>query len=121
MTRLLVITGRQLVLRIADFGLAEMLIDGKETAPNCCGTPSYMPPEVLRNSQIVGHEVVATDGGHSHASDIWAAGICLFAMLVGRTPFETNQVEAIYRRIKEGTYSWPQNLPIGVSSQALCG
>ena len=111
--------GRQLILRIADFGLAEMLIDGKETAPNACGTPSYMPPEVLRNSQIVGHEVVATNGGHSHASDIWAAGICLYAMLVGRTPFETHEVEAIYRRIKAGKYSWPQNLPIGADAVNL--
>lgn len=105
--------GRQLTLRIADFGLAEMLIDGGETAPNACGTPSYMPPEVLRNSQIVGHDVVATNGGHSHASDIWAAGICLYALLVGRTPFETNDVEVIYKRIKAGHYSWPSHLPIG--------
>eukprot|EP01043_Picozoa_sp_COSAG02_P030223 COSAG02_NODE_1921_length_10371_cov_10.918419_4_plen_561_part_00 len=104
--------GKQLVLRIADFGLAEMLIDGCETAPNACGTPSYMPPEVLRNSQIVGHNVVATNGGHSHASDIWAAGVCLFALLVGRTPFETNDVEGIYKRIKAGQYSWPSHLPI---------
>ena len=105
--------GKQLILRIADFGLAEMLIDGCETAPNACGTPSYMPPEVLRNSQIVGHDVVATNGGHSHASDMWAAGICLYSLLVGRTPFETNDVEVIYKRIKAGRYSWPSHLPIG--------
>jgi serine/threonine protein kinase len=111
--------GRQLILRIADFGLAEMLIDGAETAPNCCGTPSYMPPEVLRNSQIVGHEVVATNGGHSHASDLWAAGICLYSLLVGRTPFETNEVEVIYRRIKAGQYSWPGHLPIGADAVNL--
>eukprot|EP01047_Picozoa_sp_COSAG01_P087458 COSAG01_NODE_20138_length_969_cov_0.989655_2_plen_131_part_01 len=57
--------GGALCLRIADFGLAERLVGGCESAPNCCGTPSYMPPEVLRSSHISGHEVLSTDGGHS--------------------------------------------------------
>ena len=118
---------RHLVLRIADFGLAEFIVDGQESAPNACGTPSYMPPEVLRNSHIVGHDVIATNGGHSHLSDMWAVGISLYQLIVGRTPFETREAtpETIYRRVKDGEYAWPAQLPasdsiIDLVAQLLC-
>jgi serine/threonine protein kinase len=107
--------GGALCLRIADFGLAERLVGGCESAPNCCGTPSYMPPEVLRSSHISGHEVLSTDGGHSHASDMWCVGVALFQMLAGRTPFAPSRdasPETCYKRIKEGAYTWPVQLPI---------
>eukprot|EP01051_Picozoa_sp_SAG22_P027206 SAG22_NODE_8989_length_616_cov_0.909091_1_plen_192_part_01 len=76
--------GRQLRLKIGDFGLAERILEnGRESSPSCCGTPTYMPPEVLRGAVVVGHVVQSHSGGHSTRSDLWAAGICLFAMLAG--------------------------------------
>ena len=66
-----------------------------------------MPPEVLRGAVVVGHVVQSHSGGHSPRSDVWAAGICLFAMLAGRPPFEGKDVDTTYGRIKSGRYSWP--------------
>ena len=77
-------------LKIADLGLAahvEELEPGKLAA----GTPQYMAPEVLDN-------VACTS-----ASDVWACGCCLHAMLTGSLPCDhadylPSQICDFYRR-----------------------
>ena len=56
---------------ITDFGLAGEPLSADETA----GTPAYMAPELW-------HGVKA-----SRASDIYALGVILYEMLVGRRPY----------------------------------
>ncbi len=63
-----------------------------------CGTPNYIAPEVLERE------------GHSVASEMWAVGCTLYAMLVGRPPFETCSLEATYERIRTGRYQMPAQL-----------
>jgi serine/threonine protein kinase len=59
-------------LRLVDFNCAKNLQEGG--ALTMTGTADYMPPEVLQGESP------------SDASDIWAAGLCLHLMLVGRLP-----------------------------------
>ena len=47
-----------------------------------CGTPNYIAPEVLK------HET-----GHSFEVDVWALGIIMYALLIGKPPFETNDIK----------------------------
>jgi tetratricopeptide (TPR) repeat protein len=70
--------------KITDFGLAKLLIGGKEQTQSeaFIGTPSYMAPEQARGRA---REVTP-------ATDVYALGTILYALLTGRAPFlgETN-------------------------------
>ena len=65
--------------KIADFGLAKYLEDasGLTRTGSLLGTPTYMSPEQAEGR---GPDV-------GTASDIWALGVILYEMLVGRPPF----------------------------------
>ncbi len=63
-----------------------------------CGTPNYIAPEIV--------EGVA---GHSYEVDVWSTGVICFALLFGRPPFETTEVKATYKRIKNCEYNFPVN------------
>jgi serine/threonine protein kinase len=60
-----------------------------------------MSPEILlaQDSQV--------DCGYSFAADIWALGVIIYTLVVGKPPFETAQVEDTYRKIKEVQYTFP--------------
>ena len=59
---------------ITDFGVAKVLRDAKEDHSITRGSPLYMPPEQIINESI------------DARSDIYAAGIMLFEMLVSTLP-----------------------------------
>ena len=61
-----------------------------------CGTPLYLPPEML------------TDEGHDETADIWCIGILLFELLVGDTPFQGNDLEAVALNICTLNITWPR-------------
>ncbi|KAI9730461.1 MAG: Cell cycle serine/threonine-protein kinase cdc5/MSD2 [Claussenomyces sp. TS43310] len=89
-------------VKIGDFGLAAMLVSGKDMTTirrtTLCGTPNYIAPEIVEKSKK----------GHDHAVDIWSLGIIIFAMLTGRPPFQSSTQDEIYRRAKERDYDWPK-------------
>jgi TOMM system kinase/cyclase fusion protein len=76
--------------KILDFGLAGLgvlAVDGRSNAPAMVGTPSYMAPE-----QWLGHP---QDG----RTDLWAAGVIFFEMLIGRKPFVESDFEMLRRNV----------------------
>ena len=62
------------------------------------GAPAFQPPEVA-----CGHCHLS----HSPQVDIWAAGITLYYMVVGKYPFEGTTVLSLFESITKGTYTIP--------------
>ncbi|KAJ6648421.1 Serine/threonine-protein kinase polo [Pseudolycoriella hygida] len=86
----------QLNVKIGDFGLATRIEFDGERKKTLCGTPNYVAPEVL------------TEIGHSFEADIWSIGCVMYALLVGRPPFETKTLRETYRKIKMCDYKMPK-------------
>jgi polo-like kinase 1 len=95
----------QMQVKIGDFGLATKLEFEGERKRTICGTPNYIAPEVLEGKQ-----------GHSYEVDIWSLGVIIYTLIIGKPPFETNDVKATYRRIRMNNYSFPEN--VAISDQA---
>ena len=95
-------------VKIVDFGISKVL-DSKTigaTAPGMftgtmvgtvLGTPLYMSPE-----QAVG-QITAID----HRTDIYSAGVVLYEMLCGCTPFAGKSYPEVLGKILEGKYRKP--------------
>lgn len=53
-----------------------------------CGTPAYIAPEVFENK-----------GYEGYASDIWSAGVVLYAMLYGFVPFKASDMRDLHKQV----------------------
>lgn len=88
-------------VKIVDFGLARTL--GARTrltlGDSVLGTPEYMSPEQARGDESL-----------DHRTDLYSAGIVLFEMLTGRTPFRADTPSAVIHRIMHEDPSDPQSI-----------
>eukprot|EP01022_Parablepharisma_sp_SALTPOND_P032959 TRINITY_DN87960_c2_g1_i1.p2 TRINITY_DN87960_c2_g1~~TRINITY_DN87960_c2_g1_i1.p2 ORF type:complete len:392 (-),score=18.53 TRINITY_DN87960_c2_g1_i1:626-1801(-) len=94
--------------KIGDFGLATKLEFEGDRKRTVCGTPNYIAPEILDGKH-----------GHSFEVDIWSLGVIIYTLLIGRPPFETNDVKTTYKRIRINAYSFPDNVPISAPAKDL--
>jgi len=85
-------------IKVADFGLANLMQDG-EFLRTSCGSPNYAAPEVISGSLYAGPEV-----------DCWSAGVILYALLVGTLPFDDDVIFKLFKKIKAGSYPMPSHL-----------
>ncbi|CAC5367534.1 PRKAA [Mytilus coruscus] len=88
----------KLNVKIADFGLSNMMQDG-EFLRTSCGSPNYAAPEVISGKLYAGPEV-----------DIWSCGVILYALLCGTLPFDDEHVPTLFRKIKSGIFAVPDYL-----------
>lgn len=75
------------LVKITDFGIAQMSSATRTISGMVMGSPKYMSPE-----QVVGQ---AVDG----RSDIFSLGVMLYEMLTGKTPFAGDNISAIMYQI----------------------
>ena len=90
---------RNMNVKVGDFGLAALIENPGERKKTICGTPNYIAPEVLFD----------TANGHSFEVDTWSIGVILYTLVVGRPPFQTKDVKAIYKRIRDNEYEFPED------------
>ncbi|MFH1748055.1 MAG: serine/threonine-protein kinase, partial [Planctomycetota bacterium] len=77
-------------IKLTDFGLAR-LQSGQTTLTKpdaVLGTPEYMSPEQARGESEI-----------DHRTDLYSAGVVLYEMLTGRTPFRSDTPTATIHRI----------------------
>jgi serine/threonine protein kinase len=73
-----------------------------------CGTPNYIAPEILDGKE-----------GHSYEVDVWSLGCIMYTMLVGRPPFETENIKTTYHKIKTNDYRFPSSVTISEDAISL--
>jgi polo-like kinase 1 len=95
-------------IKVGDFGLATKLEFDGERRRTVCGTPNYIAPEILEGKT-----------GHSYEVDVWSLGVIMYTLIIGKPPFETNNVKETYKRIKMGNYSFPENAVISDPAKDL--
>ncbi|OON14241.1 kinase domain protein, partial [Opisthorchis viverrini] len=89
-------------VKIADFGLSNMMQDG-EFLRTSCGSPNYAAPEVISGKLYAGPEV-----------DVWSCGVILYALLCGTLPFDDEHIPTLFKKIKAGYFHLPETLSPGV-------
>lgn len=86
-----------LVLKIADFGLSDMVgaAVGMEGLSNThCGSPLYAAPELFSGSRSEGYD--------ASKSDMWACGVVLYTLLTSALPFDADDMQALVRMVCKG-------------------
>jgi hypothetical protein len=88
-------------VKVGDFGVARLAEGSSDgDAASIAGTPRYMAPEQARG--------LAT----TPATDVYGAGIVLYEMLAGRTPFtESSAVELALRHLQDPPPPLPATVP----------
>lgn len=87
-------------IKIIDFGLGNEYSKGVGgLLKTACGSPCYAAPEMLLGRKYQGL-----------LTDIWSAGVILFAMLCGYLPFEDPNTEELYKKIIDGRFEIPDGL-----------
>jgi 5'-AMP-activated protein kinase catalytic alpha subunit len=87
-------------IKIADFGLSNIMRDG-QFLKSSCGSPNYAAPEVIQRHWYAGPEV-----------DVWSCGVILYAMLCGVLPFDDENISSLYRKIIDCCYMLPSHLSV---------
>jgi len=87
-----------LEVKICDFGMAALMPKDALLATSC-GSPHYASPEVITGRKYDGFE-----------ADVWSLGVILYALLVGRLPFDDPNMRKLLLKVKIGVFEMPPNL-----------
>mmetsp|Transcript_11677 Transcript_11677/g.29495 ORF Transcript_11677/g.29495 Transcript_11677/m.29495 type:complete len:370 (-) Transcript_11677:59-1168(-) len=102
------------VLKISDFGVAELLdvfdAPGGAHKSKTHSTPAFQPPEVASCVDRISGEKV----------DLWAAGVTLYFITTGKFPFEGNTIYQLFESIASGVYDMPDSLEPDLADLIRC-
>lgn len=129
---------------LCDFGLsAHVDTSSMIHISPMCGTPNYVAPELLvatssnnSNSNTPSSAAISTlrstmrraaamkaatskDVSYSLSADVWSMGIALYIMLVGYGPFDSDDVNKTFRRIRTARFTFPVGVKLSVASKSL--
>jgi hypothetical protein len=74
-------------VRLADFGIAQLLKGEDTQIVGLMGSPNYMSPEQLSEKPL------------THQTDIYSLGIVLYELLTGRAPFQAETLPGLFQKI----------------------
>ena len=90
-------------IKVIDFGLSQIFINRKLKTK--VGTAYYVAPEILK-------------GDYTQLCDIWSAGVILYIFLSGDPPFNGPNDNAIYNKIAQMKFSFPEKKWKNISDEA---
>ncbi|KAJ6217626.1 hypothetical protein RDWZM_008783 [Blomia tropicalis] len=87
-------------IKIADFGLCKEDITFGSTTKTFCGTPEYLAPEILE------------DTDYGRAVDWWGLGVVMYEMMVGRLPFYNRDHDVLFELILLEEVRFPRTISV---------
>ena len=93
----------QLNIKIADFGMAQ-LMRNNSILKTSCGSPHYASPEIIE-----GHTYDA------RVTDVWSIGVILYALITGSLPFDHDNIPTLLSMVTKGVYQTPAHVPSDVA------
>ncbi|KAI3714134.1 hypothetical protein L1987_72724 [Smallanthus sonchifolius] len=94
-------------VKIADFGLSDIMRDG-HFLKKSCGSLNYAAPEVVSGQHYAGPEI-----------DVWSCGVILYALLCGTVPFKGADRHIVIQKIKSASYYFPKGLYLSLGAMDL--
>ena len=85
-------------VKITDFGFVKRLKSWDRTY-TLCGTPEYIPPEIILNM------------GHGRAADWYTLGIFMYELIVGRPPFMHQDTYKVFEMTIKESIPFPKGFP----------
>ena len=82
---------------LTDFGWSNYIRNDRRRN-TICGTPLYLPPEMVFES------------GHNEKVDIWCIGVLLFELSTGKVPFEGDDYTTVKYNISHLNIAWPSDI-----------
>lgn len=85
-------------VKLADFGLAAGNISSPmDFAISFCGSPIYLPPEVIKSRRSY------------QSSDFYSVGVLMYELATGQPPFVVDDLSRLYSAIRKGILTFPRN------------
>jgi serine/threonine-protein kinase len=100
-----VLLGRDGSIKVADFGIADLVSRNRVVGVSVFGTPGYLAPEVLLGTP------------YGAAADLFALGVLLYECLTGGPPFDGWESAAVVRSTLFETIRPPRSRVKGVPAQ----
>uniref|UniRef100_A0A6U2AVL0 Protein kinase domain-containing protein n=2 Tax=Hemiselmis andersenii TaxID=464988 RepID=A0A6U2AVL0_HEMAN len=88
------------LLKVADFGVSQVLETDDDLISKSAGTPAFMAPECCRPGQF-----------HGKLADLWACGCTLYMFVHGSVPFVNPNVFELYEDIQHKTIVYDESKP----------
>jgi len=95
-------------LTLVDFGFSKFLKKERDFRSfTKCGTPGYIAPEILRQTdrEAGGYRV-----GYGFESDVWSVGVLMCELIGGFNPFFCSDPLKMQENILKLQINWPKNM-----------
>jgi len=93
-------------IKLADFGFAKRVPEGKDCLKTQCGTPGYVAPELLKGNL------------YGLKADMWSIGVIAYILLGGYPPFVEQDQQKLFKKIRKGDYTFHEEYWSDISKEA---